>query len=303
MTPPDPQAPFDTALIRHRRSRAANAYGGFNFLKKLAAEQMAERLLDANRSFDTGLDIGCHHGEVRAPLMATGRITHLVHADSSAHMAAHAPAPKLVMDEERLAVGDERVDFISSALALHRVNDLPGALIQIRRALKPDGLFLGAVLGGETLNELRTAFAEAEAEIDGGISPRVSPFADVRDIGSLMQRAGFALPVIDADTHTATYATPFALFKDLRGMGETNALNSRRKQPLKRATLMRMAEIYAQRYATPEGRVSATFQIIYLAGWRPHESQQKPLRPGSAQQRLADALKTQEISTGEKPER
>ncbi len=233
--------------------------------------------------------------------METGRLTHLIHADSSAAMARRAPRPHFVMDEEHLAIGDGQVDFIASALALHRVNDLPGALIQIRRALRPDGLFLGAMLGGETLKELRTAFAEAENEIEGGISPRVAPFADVRDMGGLMQRAGFALPVVDVDRHSVTYATPFALLRDLRGMGETNALMDRRKQPLRRATLLRMAEIYAQRFSTPEGRVHATFQIGYLSGWAPHEAQQQPLKPGSAAQRLADALNTNEIPTGEKP--
>ncbi len=295
------QAPFDTALLRARRNRAAADFGGFNFLKELAANELAERLLDANRSFETGIDIGCHHGETRAPLMATGRLTTLFHSDSAVAMASHAPRPALVMDEERLAIGDETVDFAVSALALHRVNDLPGALIQIRRALRPDGLMLAALFGGETLNELRIALAEAESEIDGGMSPRVAPFADVRDVGGLLQRAGFALPVVDTDRHTVTYETPFALLRDLRGMGETNALTDRRRNPLRRAVLMRMAEIYADRFSEPSGRVRATFQIVYAAGWRPHESQQKPLRPGSAAARLADALNTDEIGTGEKP--
>ncbi len=301
VTDPNPQTPFDTVLIRQRRNRAAADYGAFDFLKTLVATQIAERLLDSNRSFETGVDIGSHHGQVRAPLIASGRLDRLIHTDSSPDMLRHAQGPRLVMDDERLAFANGSVDFITSALVLHRLNDLPGALIQIRRSLRPDGLFIGAMFGGETLMELRTAFSEAEAEMEGGISPRVAPFADVRDMGGLMQRAGFALPVVDADRHTVTYESPFALLRDLRGMGETNALNDRRKQPLRRATLMRMAEIYAQRYATPEGRVSATFQIVYLAGWAPDDSQQKPLRPGSAKQRLADALNTEEISTGEKP--
>lgn len=301
MTELNPQTPFDTHLIRQRRTRAAAQYGEFNFLKTLVAKEIAERLLDSNRSFETGLDIGCHHGELHAPLMATGKLGRLIHTDSVDVMVRQARAPRAVMNEEHLAVGDSTVDFATSALAMHRLNDLPGALIQIRRALRPDGLFVGAMFGGETLIELRAAFSEAEAELEGGISPRVSPFADVRDMGGLMQRAGFALPVVDADRHTVTYETPFALLRDLRGMGETNALNERRKQPLRRATLLRMAEIYSERFSEPDGRVRATFQIVYLAGWAPHETQQKPLRRGSATQRLADALNTEEISAGEKP--
>ncbi|MGD1933498.1 MAG: class I SAM-dependent methyltransferase, partial [Candidatus Phaeomarinobacter sp.] len=276
VTHANPQTPFDTSLIRQRRARAASGYGEFDFLKKLVAGEIAERLLDSNRSFEIGVDIGSHSGQLRAPLLATERLTHLIHADSVDPMVRQADGSRIVMDEEHLAIGDGKIDFATSALALHRLNALPGALIQIRRALRPDGLFIGAMLGGETLIELRTAFSEAESDVEGGISPRVAPFADVRDMGGLMQRAGFALPVVDADRHTVTYETPFSLLRDLRGMGETNALNARRKQPLRRVTLMRMAEIYAQRYATPEGRVSATIQIVYIAGWAHHERQPPP---------------------------
>jgi SAM-dependent methyltransferase len=177
-----------------------------------------------------------------------------------------------------------------SLLALQGVNDLPGALIQIRRALKPDGLLVAALLGGGSLAELRQAFAQAEGELEGGASPRVAPFADLRDLGGLLQRAGFALPVTDSDLFHVRYASPFGLMRDLRRMGLTNALNDRRKTPLRRATLLRAAEIYAERFADPDGRVRATFEIVWLSGWAPHESQQKPLRPGSAKMRLADAL-------------
>ena len=187
-----------------------------------------------------------------------------------------------------------------SALALHFVNDLPGTLIQIRRALKPDGLFLAAMLGGDTLTELRQAFAAAESEIEGGVSPRVAPFTDVREMGALLQRAGFALPVTDVDRLTVRYSSAFTLMAELRRMGATNALAERRRTPLRRATLDRMAEIYARRFADRDGKIRATFEIIWLSGWAPHESQQKPLRPGSAQTRLADALGTNEIGTGEK---
>ncbi len=187
-----------------------------------------------------------------------------------------------------------------SALALQFVNDLPGTLVQIRRALKADGLFLATLLGGETLTELRQSFAAAESEIEGGLSPRVAPFADLRDLGALLQRAGFALPVTDVDRLLVRYDSPFALMHDLRRMGATNALVARRRTPLRRATVMRMAEIYAQRFADADGRVRATFEIVWLTGWTPHPSQQQPLRPGSARTRLADALGTQEISAGEK---
>jgi SAM-dependent methyltransferase len=180
------------------------------------------------------------------------------------------------------------------------VNDLPGALAQIRRALKPDGLLLAALVGGASLTELRQAFAQAESEIEGGASPRVAPFADVRELGALMQRAGFALPVVDCDRLTVRYDTIFNLMRDLRRMGATNVLRERRRTPLRRATLARMAQVYAQRFADPDGRLRASFEIVWLSGWAPHESQQKPLKPGSAKQRLADALGTIERSAGDK---
>jgi SAM-dependent methyltransferase len=206
----------------------------------------------------------------------------------------------VVADEEALPFRDASLDLVVSALALHTVNDLPGTLAQIRRALKPDGLFLAALYGGDTLTELRQSFAQAETEIENGISPRVAPFADLRDLGALLQRAGFALPVADVDRITVRYASPFALMHELRRMGATNTLIARRRRPLKRATLMRMAELYAQNFSDPDGRIRATFEIVWLSGWAPHESQQKPLAPGSARTRLADALGTNEISTGEK---
>jgi SAM-dependent methyltransferase len=204
---------------------------------------------------------------------------------------APIPEPGSVLgDEEHLPFRGERFDLAVSLLALQSVNDLPGALVQIRRALNPDGLFIGALLGGTTLNELRQAFTQAEAELEGGVSPRVAPFADVRDLGGLLQRAGFALPVTDSEVVRVRYGDPFALMRDLRLMGFTNSLSDRRKTPLRRATLLRMAQIYAERFADPDGRLPATFEIVWLSGWAPHESQQKPLRPGSAKMRLADAL-------------
>jgi SAM-dependent methyltransferase len=209
----------------------------------------------------------------------------------------------VIADEEALPFRDGALDLVVSALALQFVNDLPGVLVQIRRALKPDGLFLAALLGGETLTELRQSFAEAESEVESGASPRVAPFADLRELGALLQRAGFALPVTDVDRVSVRYDTVFNLMADLRRMGATNALVARRRAPLKRATLQRMAEIYAQRFADPDGRVRATFEIVWLSGWAPHPDQQQPLEPGTAKTRLADALGTQEISTGEKVRR
>jgi NADH dehydrogenase [ubiquinone] 1 alpha subcomplex assembly factor 5 len=214
----------------------------------------------------------------------------IVSLDPCPAMLTQCAEPKVLADPQALPFAESRFDLVVSGLALHLVNDLPGTLVQIRRCLKPDGLFLGAVLGGATLTELRQAFVAAEAEIDGGASPRVAPFADVRDLGSLLQRAGFALPVVDADVVTVAYATPLHLMRELRAMGASNMLAERRRVPLKRATLLRAAAIYSERFSRPDGRVTATFEIITMTGWCPHESQQKPLQPGSATTRLADAL-------------
>jgi SAM-dependent methyltransferase len=200
--------------------------------------------------------------------------------------------------EEALPFADGALDLVVSALALQLVNDLPGTLIQIRRALRPDGLLLAALVGGDTLTELRQAFAAAESEIEGGISPRVAPFADVRDIGALLQRAGFALPVTDVDRLVVRYASPLALMHDLRKMGAANPMIERSRRPLKRATLQRVLEIYGERFSDGDGRIRATFEIVWLSGWAPHESQQKPLAPGSARQRLADALGVEEKRIG-----
>lgn len=195
---------------------------------------------------------------------------------------------------ESLPLSPASIDLAVSALALHFVNDLPGVLVQIRRALRPDGLFLAALIGGDSLFELRQAFAVAEAEIEGGVSPRVLPFADVRELGALLQRAGLALPVVDVDRLTVRYADPLALMRDLRAMGATNVLFERRRAPLRRATLARMMQVYAERLSDGDGRIRATFDIVWLSGWAPHESQQQPLRPGSARTRLADALGARE---------
>jgi SAM-dependent methyltransferase len=288
---------FDRALIRRRRRRAA-ALGPATFLLDRVADDLADRLGAVLRRFETAVDLGTPGDAVRIALRRLGSIGTIIASD----VIGHAP-PFVAADEEALPFGDGTLDLVVSALALHAVNDLPGVLVQIRRALKPDGLFLAALFGGETLTELRQAFAAAESEVEGGASPRVAPFADLRDAGALLQRAGFALPVTDADRLTVRYESVFGLMHDLRRMGAANALTSRRRTPLKRATLMRMAEIYAKRFADGDGRVRATFEIVWLSGWAPHPDQQQPLRPGSAKARLADALGTDEISTGEKARR
>lgn len=258
------------------------------------------RLQSILRDFPYALDLGCHHGLLNEQLCRDQRIGTVFSADLCAAFARACPGPAVVCDEELLPFATSSLDLVTSALTLHHVNDLPGTLVQIRRALKPDGLFLAAMFGGQTLHELRTALAQAEDEIDGGISPRVAPFADVRDLGALLQRAGYALPVTDADVVDVTYPSMFELMRDIRAMGASNVLVERRRQPLKRALLLRAAEIYSEKFSTPDGQTHATFEIIHMAGWAPHPSQPKPLRPGSAKTRLADALDTDEISAGEK---
>jgi SAM-dependent methyltransferase len=284
---------FDRTLLRARRARAA-ALGPATFLIDRVADDMAGRLSAVLRQFGIAADIGTPTDAVCRAL--AGRVGTIVATDPGASGGAFAVAA----DEEALPFRDGSLDLAVSALALQFVNDLPGTLVQIRRALKPDGLFLAAMIGGESLVELREAFAQAESEIEGGVSPRVAPFADLRDLGALLQRAGFALPVTDIDRVTVRYATPLALMHDLRRMGAANALAERRRTPLRRTTLRRLFEIYAERFADADGRIRATFEIVWLSGWAPHESQQKPLAPGSARARLADALRTKEISTGEK---
>jgi SAM-dependent methyltransferase len=289
---------FDRMLIRARRRRAASI-GPATFLLDRVADDLADRLAGVLRRFDLALDLGSPGDAVGAALGRLGSIGSVLAADTVLD-GKGAIAPFVVADEEALPFRAATFDLVVSALSLQFVNDLPGTLVQIRRALKPDGLFLAALIGGETLTELRQSFAAAESEIEGGVSPRVAPFADLRDLGALLQRAGFALPVTDVDRLTVRYDSAFALMHDLRRMGATNALFDRRRAPLKRATLTRMAEIYAERFADADGRVRATFEIVWLSGWVPHPSQQQPLRPGSAKTRLADALGTREISTGEK---
>ncbi|WP_185961335.1 methyltransferase domain-containing protein [Telmatospirillum sp. J64-1] len=289
---------FDRRLLRKRRDRAAANLPAHDFLFREVADRLADRLLDVTRKFPMALDLGCHGGEIGQILEGRGGIETLVQCDLSEAMlrraAGNGRGPVVAADEEFLPFADGSFDLVISNLSLHWVNDLPGTLAQIRRILKPDGLFLASFLGGDTLIELRRAFMDAELAEEGGAGQRVAPFADTRDAGALLQRAGLALPVVDSETITVTYADPMKLMADLRGMGETNAAAGQRKAFTRRSTLLRMMANYQQAEAGPDGRLPATFQIITMTGWAPHESQQKPLMPGSARARLSDALGSRE---------
>jgi len=289
---------FDRQLLLRRLARA-RSLGPATFLIDHAATELGERLSAILRRFDVAVDLGTPTDAVRRTLAASGKVGTVVAAASLPEQGRaflHVAA-----DEEALPFADASLDLVVSVLALQFVNDLPGTLIQIRRALKPDGLLLAALIGGNSLTELRETLAAAEIEIEGGVSPRVAPFADVRELGALLQRAGFALPVIDSERLVVRYDSIFALMHDLRHMGATNVLYERRRKSLRRATVKRAAEIYTERFADADGRLRTSFEIIWLSGWAPHESQQKPLKPGSATRRLSDALNTKEISAGEKP--
>lgn len=291
----DVSAVFDRTLLR-QRLRRAHQLGFADFLVARAADDLAERLSAITRVFPVALDLGTPTDAVLRILAVRAGTEHAFRAA----LVRGGGVLDVIADEEHLPFADQSLALVTSLLALQSVNDLPGALVQIRRALKPDGLFIGCFFGGATLSELRQALTEAESELEGGVSPRVAPFADVRAAGSLLQRAGFALPVTDSEPVTVRYSTPLALLADLRAMGLTNVLLARRRTPLRRATLMRMLAIYAVRFADPDGKVRATFEMIWVSGWAAHDSQQKPLKPGSAKARLADALMTIEASAGEK---
>ena len=273
---PVPQV-IDRAALRVRQARAQRL-GPATFLLDRVALDMQERLQAVLRDFKDVADVWTPGG---------GAFRDGV----SDRFSAAAHHGMLARDDETLVLEPQSLDLALSALGLHFANDLPGLLTQIRRALRPDGLFLAALLGGDTLTELRESFAAAEVEREGGLSPRVLPFADLRDLGALLQRAGFALPVADVDRVVVRYANAFALMQDLRRMGATNVLTERRRTMLRRATLLRMAEVYGERFADSDGRIRATFDVVWLSGWAPHESQQQPLKPGSATARLEDAVK------------
>ena len=275
---------FDRRLYAQRRARERES-----FLAADVGENLAQRLGAVNRRFTCALDLNSRAEvfETIKPFASTWTRTSLASGNA-------------IADEEALPFAPESFDLVVSALSLHAVNDLPGALAQIRNALKPDGLFLAALFGGDTLRELRTAFARGESDVLGGISPRVAPMADVRDLGGLLQRAGFALPVADSEKTTVRYGAFTTLVDDLRALGETNALAERSKSMLRRDVLASMLQSYAAHSVDEDGRLLATFEVIYLTAWAPHESQQKPLKPGVAKTRLADALRTEEHSAGER---
>lgn len=264
------------ALIRHRQ-RAARAPE--MFLHEDAAAELDERLQEVNRTFT-------------APALI---------AAFPEPWLEILPNAKVVSDDEVLDLEEGAHDLVVHAMGLHWANDPVGQMVQAARALKPDGLFLGVMFGGQTLTELRAALAQAEAAITGGLSPRVLPMGEIRDLGALIQRAGFALPVADAVTRKVTYETPLRLLSDLRAMGETNALASRNRRFLRRDVLAEALRLYVETYQETDGRVRATFEMVWLTGWKPHPDQPKPLRPGSAAQRLADVLGTMELPTGQKP--
>jgi len=277
MAPNPSAAPvlFDRALLKQRQDRARKS-GPVSFLFDRVAEDFGDRLQAVMRNFADVADVATSGELLRGPIAE--RFKSISRID-------------LASGSETLALQPDSLDLAVSALAFQFVNDLPGVLTQIRRALRPDGLLLAAMIGGDTLTELRQSFAAAEADCEGGVSPRVAPFADLRDVGGLLQRAGFALPVTDVDRVVVRYADAFALMADLRRMGATNVLTERRHTPTRRATMLRVAQIYAERFADADGRIRATFDIVWLSGWAPHESQPKPLRPGSATASLEEAVK------------
>ena len=269
---------FDFSAGLHARRRALKLAGD-RFLDRAAAEGLADRLAAVTRKFANGLWVGDSIPPEIAPFAQDW-----VRADFD--------------EKEILNIDAGKFDLAVSLFSLQTINDLPGALVQIRRALKPDGLFVAALLGGGTLTELRDAFAIAESSTRGGLSPRISPFADVRDLGGLLQRAGFALPVTDVERLTVRYGDFFALIRDLRAHGFTNVMSERSRRPLRRDTLAALVSHYAAQHADPDGKIRARFETLYLTGWSPHDSQQKPLAPGSAKARLADALGTTETVMG-----
>lgn len=283
---------FDRRLQRKRRDRVAHCFDEYDFLKADAAERVADRLADMARPFPLTLDLGCHNGLLRSVLQGRGGIERLIQTDSSAAMLAHAQGERVRCDEELLPFADNSFDAVLSIASLHGVNDLVGTLIQIRRILKPDGLLIAILPGARSLQELRMSFAAAESDSTQGMSPRVSPFMDVRDAGALLQRTGFALPVVDSDMLEITYAHPLQLMRDLRGMGEANSLLEQSRRIAPKAFMAQMCAYYAQHFAAADDaqRVRASIEWVTLTAWKPHESQQKPAKRGSGTLSLAKAF-------------
>ncbi|PHZ84269.1 methyltransferase domain-containing protein [Paremcibacter congregatus] len=275
---------FDRAQLRHNRDQAVKTYDAHNFLIQEVADRLYDKYLDINRNFNRIVDLGCHGGEM------AGRIAdkNVVQQDLSLGMVQQARGLRVQADEEALPYQPGSLDLVLSNLSLHWINDLPGCLYQIKHSLKPDGLFLGSLFGGETLTELRQCLTKAEVNLRGGLSPRVSPFMTVQDAGGLLQRAGFSLPVVDTDRITVTYENAFKLMQELKAMGEANILIKRFQGLSSRAVMMEAARLYQEKFVDDRGRIVVTFDIIYLMGWSPHESQQKPLKPGQGKVNLAD---------------
>lgn len=280
---------MDTDLwLAHKRRALAHPVDGADFLMNRAAEDLADRLGAVERRFAKAAVLFCQTPAATGVLAASGKVTEIVRVETDAvflNGAAGSVAPL-----ETVQFEPQSLDLAVSLLSLQAMNDIPGMLIQIRRALRPDGLFLGAFAGAGTLSELRECLLAAETELYGGVSPRVIPFTDVRDAGALLQRAGLALPVADVETVTVRYANLFALMADLRAMGETSALADRSRRPGTRGLFARAAEIYAERFSDPDGRIRASFSMVWMSGWAPDASQQKPLKPGSAKVSLKAIL-------------
>jgi SAM-dependent methyltransferase len=289
---------FDRAAVRSHRERAAAAPATTRFLHRAVTERLVDRLHDVRHDFARVLDLGAGDGALSGLLAEAGRSADIVSFDPAFGFARRLPMA-VVGEEEALPFRAHSFDLVVSALGLHWTNDLPGALLQLRHILKPDGLLLATLFGGRTLWELQEVLIVAELEVASGAAPRVSPFADVPDCGALLQRAGFALPVVDSETLTVTYPHLFALMQDLRAMGETNAQQTRQRGATRRALFLRAAELYRERFGDGAGRIPATFQLINLTGWAPAAGQPKPLKPGSAAARLADALGSEERPAGD----
>ncbi len=289
---------FDRSLLAARRNRASKSFTQAQFLRDRSIEDTLSTLAAINRRFERALDISAADGSFGRALAtsdAADKVRLLIEGELSDRLSAQQSGPaRLIMDEEWLPFADDSLGLVVSVLGLHSVNDLPGVLVQVRRALTPDGLFIGTLFGGETLKELRGCLMEAELEVRGGYGPRIAPFAEGPDLIDLLRRTGFSMPVVDSDRVEVSYEHPLRLLADLRAMGESNVLIDRPRMGLNRAILQKMAALYFARFADAEGRVTATFEIITLSGWKPHESQQKPLKPGSAKTRLADALGVKE---------
>jgi len=279
---------IDPALAVLRRKRAAKKFDPkTGFLMDIAADELAVRLGTVERQFDRAAVLFGGTNSVADAVTATGKIDRLERVDVLEGGEPDHPATSL----EDVPLAADTYNLVLAPLFLHLVNDLPGSLIRMRRALKPDGLLLAAIPGAGTLSELNDVLLETEQQLYGGASPRVVPFGEVRAIGGLLQRAGFSLPVADVETYTVRYDSLFGLMADLRALGQANPLTARSKRPVSRAFFLEAAKLYSERYSDADGRIRATFSIIFLSGWAPHESQQKPLKPGSAKVRLADALK------------